>query len=294
MAELNYSIIIPHKNIPDLLQRCLDSIPKRDDIQIIIVDDNSDPDKVDFNHFPGVGEKCVEVYFTKEGKGAGYARNVGLKHAKGKWVLFADADDFFEQDFIASLDKYCRSDYDVIYFNARDVDGDSLQELALNEFIQRYLSHNITKKMLPFYMVVPWGKMIKRELVEKNNMCFEEISASNDVLFSYQIGCNSQNVEVSSDIIYNYLLKRKGSLTSTLSEDVFIIRFRAMINGNLYLIKHGFSLFAFSPIPKILQARRYSFYRLVWCLFYAFRDKVLFCGIRRRLCMMFCKKYLEW
>lgn len=29
---LNFSIIIPHKNIPLLLQRCLDSIPNREDI----------------------------------------------------------------------------------------------------------------------------------------------------------------------------------------------------------------------------------------------------------------------
>ena len=68
MKEINYSFIIPHKNIPDLLQRCLDSIPRREDIQIIVVDDNSDLDKVDFDHFPGISEPCVEVYFTKEGR----------------------------------------------------------------------------------------------------------------------------------------------------------------------------------------------------------------------------------
>lgn len=292
MNEINYTIIIPHKNIPDLLRRCLNSIPRRDDIQIIVVDDNSDPEKVDFEHFPGVGEKCVEVYFTKEGKGAGYARNVGLKHAKGKWLLFADADDFFEDNFVVSLDKHCMSSFDVIYFNSRDVDADSLEELSLDGFIQKYFSRQITKKMLPFYMVVPWGKLIKRDLIEKNKIYFEEISASNDVLFSYQIGCHTKNVEISSDIIYNYLLKRKGSLTSELSEDVFIIRFKAMINGNIYLKKHGFSLFTFSPIPKIIQAQRYSLYRFGWCLFYAFEHRVLFCGIRRRICMMFFPKRL--
>ena len=86
--EINYSFIIPHRNVPHLLQRCIDSIPKRDDIQIIIVDDNSDPKIVNFECFPGLNEKCVEVYFTKEGKGAGYARNIGLTYAKGKWFLF--------------------------------------------------------------------------------------------------------------------------------------------------------------------------------------------------------------
>ena len=37
-----YSIIVPHKNCVPLLQRCLNSIPQRDDIQIIVVDDVSD------------------------------------------------------------------------------------------------------------------------------------------------------------------------------------------------------------------------------------------------------------
>jgi len=36
-----FSIIIPHKEIPDLLMRCLRSIPVSEDIQVIVVDDNS-------------------------------------------------------------------------------------------------------------------------------------------------------------------------------------------------------------------------------------------------------------
>ena len=62
---INYSIIIPHKNIPNLLQRCLDSIPNREDVQIIVVDDNSDPNIVDFDKFPGLNRSNVEVIFTK-------------------------------------------------------------------------------------------------------------------------------------------------------------------------------------------------------------------------------------
>ena len=110
MASINYTFIIPHKNIPELLKRCLDSIPRREDIQIIVVDDNSDPDKVDFEHFPGLNEPCVEVYFTKEGKGAGYARNIGLKYARGKWLLFADADDYFLSNVLDVVDEYIFED----------------------------------------------------------------------------------------------------------------------------------------------------------------------------------------
>ncbi len=41
-----FSVIISHKNRPKMLQRCLDSIPRRDDVQIKVVDDKSDPKQV--------------------------------------------------------------------------------------------------------------------------------------------------------------------------------------------------------------------------------------------------------
>ena len=59
MMNCHYSIIIPHKNIPALLQRCLDSIPSREDIQIIVVDDNSSSTEVNFTKFPGNNRKDV-------------------------------------------------------------------------------------------------------------------------------------------------------------------------------------------------------------------------------------------
>ena len=121
MKDVNYSIIIPHHNIPKLLLRCLDSIPKRNDIQIIIVDDNSDTSIVNFKHFPGLKQENVEVYFTKEGKGAGYARNIGLKYAKGKWILFADADDFFSDQLDSILSDYVNYDSDLLFFNTKRV-----------------------------------------------------------------------------------------------------------------------------------------------------------------------------
>lgn len=44
----HFTLIIPHKNVPDLLQRCIKSLPERNDMQVVIVDDNSDPEQVDF------------------------------------------------------------------------------------------------------------------------------------------------------------------------------------------------------------------------------------------------------
>ena len=73
---MNYSIIIPHKNTPDLLYRCINSIPQRKDLEIIIVDDNSSENIVDFDNFPGLNRENTTVIFNKAGKGAGNARNI--------------------------------------------------------------------------------------------------------------------------------------------------------------------------------------------------------------------------
>ena len=113
---MNYSIIIPHKNTPELLRRCIKSIPQRDDLEIIIVDDNSSKEIVDFDNFPGLNRKNTTVIFNKEGKGAGNARNIAIPKTNGKYVIFADSDDFFNDYFIDILNDYCNKDFDIVYF----------------------------------------------------------------------------------------------------------------------------------------------------------------------------------
>ena len=67
IMAVTYSVIIPHYNIPTLLQRCLSTIPKRKDLEIIIVDDNSSPNIVDFEHFPGSDRSDCTIIFDKKG-----------------------------------------------------------------------------------------------------------------------------------------------------------------------------------------------------------------------------------
>ena len=101
-----YSIIIPHHNSPSLLQRLLNSIPERDDLEVIVVDDNSDKDKKAYSQRTDV--KIVYID-EKQTRGAGKARNEGIAVSEGKWLLFADADDFYADGFIEVLDKYVDS-----------------------------------------------------------------------------------------------------------------------------------------------------------------------------------------
>ena len=99
-----FSIIIPHKEIPDLLMRCLQSIPVSEDIQVIVVDDNSADADTYLERYPELLRPYLEFIRTTKGGGAGYARNVGLEHDKGRWLLCADAD---ECDVEGMYDSIC-------------------------------------------------------------------------------------------------------------------------------------------------------------------------------------------
>lgn len=216
---INYSIIIPHKNIPGLLQRCLDSIPQRDDTQVIVVDDNSDPNVVDYDHFPGLERQDVKVVFTKEGKGAGYARNVGLDNAEGKWLIFMDSDDFFSENYNQILDGNIDCSADLVFYDYRTVMSDDITKEANRDTLYHkniidYLT-GITPSdnKLRYYFPVLWGKIINRQFVQANQIRFSESRWSNDIFFSAQIGCFADNTIVNRDVLY-VGTQRRGSLTS--------------------------------------------------------------------------------
>ena len=62
-----FSIIIPHKNIPDLLMRCLKSIPVSEDIQVIVVDDNSADADTYLDNYPELSRPYLEFIRTTKG-----------------------------------------------------------------------------------------------------------------------------------------------------------------------------------------------------------------------------------
>lgn len=247
MHEINYSIIIPHKDITDLLKRCLESIPLRSDIQIIVIDDNSSTENVQFDNFPGLDRSNTEIYFSKEGKGAGFARNMGLRYAKGKWLLFADADDFFYKDFILKCDDYKDSDYDIIFFNFNSVDSDSLKPLENRLPRLEKLLLNKDIENLRYRSAVPYGKMIRRSLVVDNQIKFNEIFVANDVWFSSQIGFYAKKVHLDIDVLY-CVTARKGSLYSHMTKERRIIRFNEIMRVNNFLYSVGKRKYRTEPL----------------------------------------------
>lgn len=262
-----FTIIIPHKNIPELLQRCLDSIPHREDLQIIIVDDNSDPTMVDFDHFPGLSEPRCKVIFTKEGKGAGYARNVGLKEADSKWVLFADADDFYSDNLDAFLDKYKETDYQTVYFYNDTVDNDTLEKIDEDKFVETLVRESIKHQdfgYLKYKAYSPWTKMTQMAILHKHQICFQEIKASNDSLFNVQVGHYAEYFEIYNNVVYVRTI-RHGSLAHTICVESNMARLNCGYCVNAFLKKHAPDRLA--SLHSETWGHFCDLRKISWCLF---------------------------
>ncbi len=209
---INYSIIIPHYNIPDLLARCLRSIPERDDVQVIVVDDNS-PDNASYlSSIPELKRKNVEFYISKVGKGAGHVRNIGLSHAKGKWLIFADSDDFFVDNFSHILDSCIDNTHDIIFFNIKSCDCYDTNNIIPSKKDRLFVEYSATGNELVFRVggTEPWGKIIRRQLIVDNSIFFQETRGHNDLLFSVVSGIRAKSIEAVNIPMYCYVY-REGS-----------------------------------------------------------------------------------
>ena len=201
--DITYSFIIPHRNSPNLLNRCLDSIPLRSDLEIIVVDDNSEINKKPVIKRP---DTTVILLKAQESKWAGHARNVGMKKAKGKWLLFADADDFYNAGFLDVLDKYSDKEIDVLYFNADSCDSETLKKTSrndkLNHLISEYDGSKQSEEALKYLIHAPWNKMFNHSFVVKHKICFEEIIKGNDVQFGHLAGYFARKINIEKTPLY--------------------------------------------------------------------------------------------
>lgn len=120
---MKLSVIIPVYNQEELIIKALDSIPKMEDIEILVINDGS-TDKT----FENVLEykknhKNIKLLQNEENKGVGYTVNKGYDNATGEYIVLLGSDDYFyTEEFKKALKELDGTD--LIYFNLKTNNGD--------------------------------------------------------------------------------------------------------------------------------------------------------------------------
>ncbi len=242
MSCLQLSIIIPHYNRPALLKKLLLSIFASDaeDYEVIVVDDNSTKDVDQYKAL--VEEYSTRILFLSNETGknsAGRCRNIGLEHANGKWIIFCDADDYLFPNWHDILKEDFNSIADIIFYPPKSDDQTTGQscgrELPFVKKIDEYFAEkNGAYSRLKYNWYVPWSKMISGQLIKRNDIRFESVMYSNDVIFSTKVGCFAQKIDARPASFY-CVTRSIGGLTDSRSKNEYFSRDDVAIRNYVFL-----------------------------------------------------------
>ena len=193
MSDL-VSIIIPVYNAENYIRDCLNSVIKQTyrNIEIILIDDGTlDNSGIICEEYAMKDERIRVIH--KKNEGVSTARNVGIGLAKGRYILFVDADDFVTDEYVRMLCEKMK-DTDIVLCGYEKI-GLKEEKIVLNKF------GLLSRDELFFYILcnnVVHGsccnKIFRADIIKKNRLCFDkDIAVGEDMLFlvSYLKNCNS-------------------------------------------------------------------------------------------------------
>ncbi len=102
--DVKVTVIIPVYNMEQYLAECLDSVITQSlrDIEIICINDGSKDNSITILRAYESRDNRIKI-IDQENKGVATARNIGIKAASGKYVIFMDSDDLHPADVLESL-----------------------------------------------------------------------------------------------------------------------------------------------------------------------------------------------
>lgn len=223
MNEYLVTAVVPVYNVEDCLQRCLESLIQQKNaegkLEILLIDDGSlDQSGIICDKYDACYHN-VRVIHKKNG-GLSSARNTGIDHAKGKYILFVDADDYLEKNAVQIL-EYALQKYsfpDAIVFNGTQDTKEDKRELR--KYIspkpgcvsgKEYLLEHYKNRSLS---VEAWLYLYSKNFLDKNLLRFREGILHEDVEFTPRAMLKAENVSEISDKLYHYVIRENSISTS--------------------------------------------------------------------------------
>lgn len=218
---MRFSIIIPVYNGAHTLGRCLDSILRQtfQDYQVVIVNDGA----VDRTEEAAAGYIRQDPRFhllTIPHSGTGAARNRGMDQARGEYVLYMDADDYWtREDLLLLLDRCIREHpTDVLMFQAAKVTegGRVLQRYAkpLFQNADTVLElHSVYADLVRdgHTLASACNKCVRRALLLAANIRYREDIIGEDIDWVLQLFSHVQTIRLLNLKAYAYTQHREAS-----------------------------------------------------------------------------------
>ena len=213
------SVIVPMYNVEKYVKFCLESIFSQTftDYEIILVDDASTDSTYELCQTLCRRKESVTLLKNLENKGQCFCRNRGIREAKGKYVYFMDSDDELLPEALAILyNKAEKENADIVHTNmyfevfaeGRMGTRFSLWELkGGTDIAEGFLTGTKVERLqlqAQKKMPMPWLKLIRKDVLRRENIIFYDLKISEDDIFSIELSLKVKRFLCINEPIYLY------------------------------------------------------------------------------------------
>lgn len=225
---MKISFIVPVYNVEAYLRECIESIINQtyDNIEIIAVNDGSTDGSLKILHEYSQKDIRISV-ISQKNKGLSEARNTGLKHVTGDYILFVDSDDYIATDtaqIIYEAATYANTNIpvDIISFSRCSFTNqqseyeilssdDSItlrtgKELFINQITEGYLRGSVS------------NKSYRTSFIFENKMEFIPNIRYEDLSFTVKSLLSAKNTISIKNTLYYYRRSNSSSITNTIRD----------------------------------------------------------------------------
>ncbi|GAA0358206.1 glycosyltransferase [Alkalibacterium iburiense] len=207
------SIIMPVYNVADHLPRAIESAlnQKRVQCEIILVNDGSTDGSKEICDLYAKKEPLLISVIHQENQGSGPARNAGLKQATGKYIYFADPDDYFEPYLVADNYKVAQekeSDMLIFGFTQEKAGKPEDRQTHLPNIPQLPSKEKVKRHFRNVYHFTPyalWNKLYKKDFLKNNAIEFTDQRMGQDALFNIACYKHVTSIAVNRKAYYHYV-----------------------------------------------------------------------------------------
>lgn len=226
---IKISIVIPVYNGENYIRPCLDSVLNQTlkEIEVIVINDAS-TDKTNeiLQEYVDKYKDMVKVVQNKQNVGQGKARNIGISIASGEFITFVDSDDKIEKSMLETM-------YQTAIKENADLILCDYYEIIATKKEQKKLIPQRTEDIKKDYIVSaasPWCKLIKTELLTKNNLYFLETGAYEDISIIPVLSVYANKIIYIEEPLYKYYIRPGSTMRQNVFNDKLLSIYEALEN----------------------------------------------------------------
>ena len=231
------SVIVPVYNTEQYLRQCIGTICGQTvcDIEIICIDDGStDRSGAVLDELASQDGRMTVIHRASASGSAALPRNMGLDIAGGKYVMLLDSDDYFDRRMLEKLlaraeetgaDLVMCDNYRVMPSGEADTLHTEIKAAYLPD-LEVFSYRDMPQAIFQISNAAAWHKLIRRDLIERHRLRFQErVAILDDIFFVNSLLVLAEKITIEKERLVYYRLERDGAQTRNIhlhKESVFL------------------------------------------------------------------------